>query len=128
MTFAEKTWGDCKNAVAYQLNFIQLCYGYDSDCYNDYFNICPHCGHAVSQKKDYEYPKSGFSKKDYYLLDTYDCGVSCELMEYMLSFGIIRGNFRPVFTRNHNILLGYQITPIHTLSSYVANTYFAKKS
>ena len=127
MTFAEKNWGNCEKAVAYQLNFVQLCYGYGNDCYDDYYNLCPHCGHATTQKKDYEYPKRGFSKKDYYLLDTYDYGVSCEMMEYMLSFGIAKDNFRPIFTRDHKNPLGYQIAPVYTLKSHVDIISYTKK-
>lgn len=31
-TFAEKTWGDCSKAVAYQFNFVKLVYRYSADC------------------------------------------------------------------------------------------------
>lgn len=37
MTYAEKKWGDCSKAVAYQFNFVKLVYGYPTDCYDDYF-------------------------------------------------------------------------------------------
>lgn len=88
MTYAEKHWGDCSNAVAYQFNFVKLCYGYPSDCYNDYFELCPKCESVIKQKRDYEYPKSSFSKnKDYYLLDTYDSGVSEKLKRICLILG-----------------------------------------
>ncbi len=116
MTYAEKHWGNCDNAVAYQLNFVQLCYGYDSDMYNDYYKLCEKCCYAETQKRDYEYPKGGFSKKDYYLLDTYDSGVSQEMMEDIIAFGVAKENFRPIFTRKHDIVLGYQLTPVYTLS------------
>lgn len=116
-TFAEKKWGNCNNAVAYQFNFIQFCYGYETDCYDDYYSLCDKCGYAINQKKDYEFPKSGFSKKDYYILDTYDYGVSTGLMQYMVDFGVSKDNFRPIFTRTHNIILGYQVTPMYTLNS-----------
>lgn len=33
MTYAEKKWGDCSNAVAYQFNFVKLVYGYSDDCW-----------------------------------------------------------------------------------------------
>lgn len=114
-TYAEKMWGDCSKAVAYQLNFVQLCYGYGTDCYDDYYDLCPKCGYAITQNKDYEYPKGTFSKKDYYILDTYDYGVSKELAEYMFCFGVSKDNFRPIFTRKHDVTLGYQITPVYTL-------------
>ncbi len=116
-TFAEKNWGDCSKAIAYEFNFVQMCYGYDSDCYDDYYNLCPKCGYATTQARDYEYPKSGFSKKDYYLLDTYDFGVSHKLKEQLISFGISEENFRPIFTRKHDIILGFHLTPVHTLDS-----------
>ena len=65
--------------MAYSLNFVQICYAYGSDRYMDYFELCPKCEHEIRQIKPYEYPKSGFSKKDYYLLDTYEYGVSDKL-------------------------------------------------
>ena len=115
-SYAEKKWGNCKNAVAYQFNFVQFCYGYGNDCYDDYYNLCKSCGHAVNQSRDYEFPKSSFSKKDYYILDTYDYGVSAELMQHMLDFGVSENNFRPIYTRTHKNILGYQVAPVFTLS------------
>lgn len=120
LTYAEKKWGNCDSAVAYQLNFVKFCYGYDSDSYDDYYILCEKCKSSMTQKKNYEYPKSSFSKnKDYYILDTYDFAVSKELMEYMLAFGVSKDNFMPIFTRKHDIILGYQVAPLHTLNSIV---------
>ena len=122
MTYAEKKWGDCSKAVAYQFNFVKLVYGYPTDCYDDYFYLCPKCKNEVEQKKDYEYPKSSFPKnKDYYLLDTYDSGVSEKLKNDMLEFGIEESNFRPIYSRKHNEILGYQVTPKNMLPSITEN-------
>ena len=41
MTYAEKKWGDCSKAVAYQFNFVKLVYGYPTDRYIDYYYLCP---------------------------------------------------------------------------------------
>lgn len=122
MTYAEKKWGDCSKAVAYQFNFVKLVYRYSADCYDDYFYLCPKCKNEVEQKKDYEYPKSSFPKnKDYYLLDTYDSGVSEKLKNDMLEFGIAESNFRPIYSRKHNEILGYQVTPKNMLLSITEN-------
>lgn len=122
MTYAEKKWGDCSKAVAYQFNFVKLVYRYSADCYDDYFYLCPKCKNEVEQKKDYEYPKSSFPKnKDYYLLDTYDSGVSEKLKNDMLEFGIAESNFRPIYSRKHNEILGYQVTPKNILPSITEN-------
>lgn len=122
MTYAEKKWGNCEKAVAYQFNFVKFIYGYSTDCYDDYFYLCPECKSEIMQIKDYEYPKSSFSKnKDYYLLDTYDSGVSEKLRKDMLDFGIAEDNFRPIYSRNHNEILGYQVTPQNMLPSITEN-------
>lgn len=122
MTYAEKKWGDCSKAVAYQFNFVKLVYGYSADCYDDYFYLCPKCKNEVEQKKDYEYPKSSFPKnKDYYLLDTYDSGVSEKLRNDMIEFGIAESNFRPIYSRKHSEILGYQVTPQNKLLSITEN-------
>ncbi|MGN1442948.1 MAG: hypothetical protein ACI4XE_03775 [Acutalibacteraceae bacterium] len=114
-TYAEKNWGDCSKAVAYSLNFVQLCYAYESDCYADYFELCSSCGHEIRQIKPYEYPKSGFSKKDYFLLDTYEYGVSDKLKADMIAFGVPSEIFKPVYTRKHDIILGWYLAPETTL-------------
>ena len=121
-TYAQKKWGDCSKAVAYQFNFVKLIYGYSTDCYDDYFYLCPACETEIKQKKDYEYPKSSFPKnKDYYLLDTCDSGVSEKLRSDMLDFGIAENNFRPIYSRKHNEILGYQVTPQNMLPSITEN-------
>ena len=121
-TYAEKKWGNSSKAVAYQFNFVKLVYRYSADCYDDYFHLCPKCKNEIKQKKDYEYPKSSFPKnKDYYLLDTYDSGVSEKLKNDMLEFGVAEGNFRPIYSRRHNEILGYQVTPKNMLPSITEN-------
>ena len=122
-SFAEKNWGKLYHVVAYSLNFVQMCYGYDSDSSKDYYkSLCPHCEDYSIQFRDFEYPKGGFSKKDYYILDTCDYGVSDRLKEDLLEFGVPEMDFRPIYTRNHDSILGWQITPHHILpSTYQVN-------
>lgn len=117
-TFAEKTWGDaCKRAVAYSLNFVQMCYGYGSDGHETYFeSVCSHKEDYSIQVKDFEYPKGGFSKKDYYVLDWLEYGVSEQLKTDLLKYGITEENFRPIYTRKHDVILGWQISPQTILS------------
>ncbi len=117
MTFAEKNRGkeNCKKAVAYGLNFVQMCYGYENDLYYDYFSTECECKLKKKQIKDYEYPKSGFSKKDYYLLDTGDKCVSEKLKSDLISLGFVEENFRPIYTKKHDIILGYQLVTDITL-------------
>lgn len=117
-TFAEKNWGDCSKAVAYQLNFVKLCYC--NDMYNDFWKSdCPHCDIKKIQFRNYEYPKSSIpKKKDYFQTDiNYDMVVKQELMEHMLEFGVSKENFRPIYTKNHNEILAYQITPTTRLNA-----------
>ncbi|MBQ6569312.1 MAG: hypothetical protein IJL87_03555 [Clostridia bacterium] len=117
MTYAEKHWGDCSKAVAYALNFVQMCYMSSSACMGDFYaSKCPHRGDWSIQIKDFVYPKSGFSKKDYYFLDTNDYGVSEKLMNDFIKFGVERENFRPIrYSMDNNIILGYSVCPINTL-------------
>lgn len=35
----------------------------------------------------------------------------------MIDFGITEDNFRPIYSRNHNEILGYQVTPQNMLPS-----------
>ena len=115
-TYAEKHWGDCSNAVAYKLNFVQLCYGYDSDASADFYaSKCPHVDDLSIQIRNFETPKSGFSKKDYFQLFSYHMGVSEKMKKDMIAFGVEEENFRPIYTRKHDIVLGWQISPIHIL-------------
>lgn len=117
-TFAEKNWGDCSKAVAYCLNFVQMCYGSTDKDYTDYYKIeCPVCEKAV-QISDLIFPKGRFSKRDYYDLG-YDFGVSENLKNDMVSFGAADDNFRPVFSIKDGSVLGYQITPKIVLPSLV---------
>ncbi len=107
-TYAEKKWGDCSQAVAYSLNFVQMCYTTNS--YDEFFSIpCKTC-ETYKQEEDYRYSKSGFSKKDYYRLDFGGYGVSENLKVCMLDFGVPEKNFRPIYDKRHKAILGYQLT------------------
>ncbi len=110
MTFAEKNWGDCSSAVAYELNFVQQCECYSDETYYDYFAEDCKCGLKTHQIKDLSFPKGKFSKKDYYQLDIEGFGVSEKLKNSMISFGIDENVFRPVSTKSE-IILGYQLVP-----------------
>lgn len=116
-TFAENKWGNCKNAVAYTIRFTGITYGYDCDGFYDYHkSMCPYCNYNEIQTRDYEYPRSIFSKKDFVFLDTYEYAVSPKIYNDMLEFGISPDNFRPIYNRNQKELLGYQLTPSKRLS------------
>lgn len=108
-TYAEKKWGDCSKAVAYELNFVQLCYTTGSRRWDeDYEIICPYCENT-KQKGDFVYPKGSFSKKDYFQLDYYVFGVSENLKNDFLDFGVNEDNFRPIKSAKDNTILGWQI-------------------
>ena len=112
-TYAEKNWGDCSKAVAYSLNFVQMCY--TSGDWSRFYDItCDKCEYNV-QNKPFVYPKGNFSKKDYFILDMLVYGVSEKLKNDMLSFGISEEIFRPIYTKKHDIVLGYQIVPKNIL-------------
>ena len=112
-TYAEKNWGDCSEAVAYSLNFVQMCY--ISGDFSRFFNVvCDECEHNV-QVKSFEYSKGNFSKKDYYILDMLVYGVSEKLKNDMVAFGISEDLFKPIYTKKHDVILGYQIVPKNIL-------------
>lgn len=114
-TYAEKNWGDCSKAVAYNLNFTQMCYSPGNVPRSEFFKIvCDTC-HREEQYKDFEYRKSDFSKKDYFILDYLCYGVSEELKDDMIAFGLNESNFRPIYTRNSDVVLGYQIVSDNVL-------------
>ncbi len=116
MTYAEKMWGDCSNAVAYSLNFVQICYLADSKGWLDFFtSSCNLCERYDIQIKNLQYPKSRFSKKDYYYLDIGYYGVSLNLYNDMIKFGVSEDNFKPIYNSNETLILGYQIVPTHIL-------------
>lgn len=106
-TYAEKKWGDCSNAVAYSLNFVQMCY--TSGSWEHFYAVnCDICEHEV-QIKPFEYTKGNFSKKDYFILDMLVYGVSENLKNDMLKFGVSEDLFIPIYTKKHDSVLGYQI-------------------
>ncbi len=112
-TYAEKNWGDCSEAVAYSLNFVQMCYV--SGAWGRFYDIdCDECEHDI-QVKSFEYPKGSFSKKDYYILDMLVYGVSEKLKNDIITFGISEDLFRPIYTKKHDVVLGYQIVPKNIL-------------
>ena len=116
MTYAEKNWGDCSEAVAYSLNFVQLCYLSDSKGFSDFFtSSCSFCESYDIQTKNLQYSKSRFSKKDYYYLDIGYYGVSFNLYNDMIEFGVKKDNFKPIYNSNGTLILGYQIIPKHIL-------------
>lgn len=108
-TYAEKNWGNCNKAIAYSLNFTQMCYSAGNTSRNDYYRIVCDICQREKQIKDFEYRKSDFSKKDYFILDYYCFGVSEKFKNDMIEFGLNDKNFRPIFTRKHDQILGYQI-------------------
>lgn len=117
-TYAERKWDKCNDAVAYALCFTGMCYG--NGYYEDYYkSICDKCDLNMVQVEDYIFPKSSIPKnKAHFLLDiAYDKAVKPELMEYMLEYGISKDNFRPIYTRNHQEIIAYQITPTKKLGS-----------
>ena len=115
LTYAEKKWGNCSKAVAYELNFVQMCYSSESRCWSDFYDIlCDDCYKTI-QNKDLIYPKGSFSKKDYYILDLYCYGVSAKLKEDMILYGVSKKVFRPIYASRGNLVLGYQIKPLNIL-------------
>lgn len=114
-TYAEKNWGDCSKAVAYNLNFVQMCYSPGNVPRSEYYKFACDVCQREEQIKDFEYRKSDFSKKDYFILDYYCYGVSKELKEDMIAFGLKESNFRPIYIRNKDVILGYQIVTDNVL-------------
>ncbi len=109
MTYAEKHWGDCSKAVAYSLNFVQMCYSPGNAKRTEFYSIiCDACENE-KQYKNFEFRKSDFSKKDYFILDYLCYGVSEKLKKDMLEFGLKEENFRPIYTRSCDLVLGYQL-------------------
>ena len=114
-TYAEKNWGDCSQVVAYNLNFTQMCYSPGNVPRSEFYKVaCNNCLRE-EQYKGFEYRKSDFSKKDYFILDYLCYGVSKELKDDMIAFGLNENNFRPIYTRKHDAVLGYQIVADNVL-------------
>ena len=127
MTYAEKHWGDCSNAVAYSLNFVQLCYLADNKGFSDFFtSSCDLCERFDIQMKNLQYPKSRFSKKDYFYLDIGYYGVSANLYNDMIEFGVSDENFKPIYNTDKTLVLGYQIVPINILPPIFDNNYMTE--
>lgn len=127
MTYAEKNWGDCSNAVAYSLNFVQICYLADNKGWSDFFtSSCNLCERYDVQIKNLQYPKSRFSKKDYYYLDIGYYGVSSNLYNDMVNFGVSEENFKPIYNSDKTLILGYQIVPIHILPPIFDKNYMTE--
>ena len=127
MTYAEKHWGDCSNAVAYSLNFVQICYLADDKGFSDFFtSSCDLCERFDIQMKNLQYPKSRFSKKDYFYLDIGYYGVSANLYNDMIEFGVSDENFKPIYNTNKTLVLGYQIMPINILPPIFDNNYMTE--
>lgn len=118
-TFAQKNWPDeDKEAVAYQLNFVSMCYGYSHDGHENYFKeCCEMCKTLSVHYKDFEFPKANM-KKPYMQLDSYFYAVSEELKNAIIEFGIDdieKDVFRPIWTREHDKPIGFSIEPKHIL-------------
>lgn len=127
MTYAEKNWGDCSNAVAYSLNFVQICYLADSKGWSDFFtSSCSFCERFDVQIENLQYPKSRFSKKDYFYLDIGYYGVSTNLYNDMIEFGVNKNNFKPIYNTDKTLILGYQIVPMNILSPIFDKNYMTE--
>lgn len=122
-TFSNKNWPkEDENAVAYALNFVSMAYGYDNDIHEDYFkSCCDKCKSVFIHYKDFEIPKASI-KKPYFQLDWYFYGVSEDLKNRIIEYGIDDKEndvFRPIWTRKHDKPIGYSIEPKHILNDTI---------
>lgn len=130
-TFAQKNWPiEDKDAVAYQLNFVSMCYGYGNELHKDYFKPCCEKSHVLCVHfKDFEYPKANM-KKPYVQLDWYFYAVSEDLKNAIVESGIDDKEedvFRPIWTRKHDKPIAYSIEPKHILKPiFKENNYRVK--
>lgn len=130
-TFAQKNWPiEDKKAVAYQLNFVSMCYDYGNETHNAYFKSCCENSDVLSVHfKDFECPRSNM-KKPYMQLDWYFYAISEELKNAIISFGIDDREedvFRPIWTRKHDMPIGFSIEPKHILKPiFKENNYDVK--
>lgn len=119
-TFAQKNWPDiAEKAVAYQLNFVSMAYGYNDDVSGKFFKPCCENNRNLSVHfMDFEYPKSKATSRPYLQLGCFFYAVSEELKNAILEFGIDDKEedvFRPVWTRKHNQPICYSIEPKHII-------------
>lgn len=125
-TFLQKNWPDIENkAVAYSLNFIYMAYSYDS-VHENYFKPC--CSETKSLSvhyKNFEISKSQI-KKPYFQLDWFFYGVSPQLKNELVDFGIddAENIFRPIYTKKEREIVAFSIEPVHILKPiYKENDY-----
>lgn len=127
-TFVDRFWPDIGNsAVAYQLNFVYMCYGYGSERHSTYFKPCCEHNESISiHYRDFEYPKSSI-KKPYVQLDWGYYAVGEALKNAIVKFGIDDAEedvFRAIWTRKHDRPIAYSIEPKHVLKPiYRENDY-----
>lgn len=127
-TYAEKIWGDCGKAVAYQLNFVTMCM-INGDYWTDSFASSTwHKAHFDKQIKPYKYPKGAIPKnRDYFRMIGYHCAVSEKLKMDMVEFGASNNDFLPILNKNDNTeIIGFSLLPKNTLPP-IANLNKMKK-
>ena len=124
LTYAEKKWGDCSNAVAYEFNFSKICIVNGDYWLQSFKSSTWHDIHYDVQISSYMYPKGKIPKNDYYTLIGSHSGVSKRLMNDMIEFGVNRDNFLPIFSKTEKSqILGYSILAKNILPPIYQNNW-----
>lgn len=111
--YVDMKWEKAGDAVAYQINFHNIFYTYD-DVPIDYYYSRPtlDCWYGGEQIKDFEMPK-GNIRKEYGQLDSGCFAVVDKIRDLLIGrfADITESDFRPVWTKKHDIPVCWQITP-----------------
>lgn len=127
-TFVQKFWPDIADkAVAYVPEFTYMVYTPGNETHEKYFKSCCDSTKSLSvHNADFVVSKSNI-KKTCFQLDYFYCGISLDLKEKIMNFGIDDKEedvFRPIWSKEHNDPIAYSIEPCHSLKPiYKENDY-----
>lgn len=104
-----------EDAVAYRIHFTGMICSYGSVGWDEIESYdCKRCSHTT-QTNDFLASRSSCIKKDGAILDTFNYGVSPEILNELIDrFDVSEEDFRPCRNKAGNIVY-YQITPQHTM-------------
>lgn len=120
-----KLYGNVEDAVAFEISFIPIVYGYDNILDTEHYvkKLCSTCGNW-EQDKDFMAPKKYFKGEHGEI--TFGPVVNEEIKEELINnFDITEDDFRKVTTKTGDIVC-YQIAPKHVLKPIAPVNRFKK--
>ena len=110
----QKRYPNLEDAVAFEIAFVQMIYGYGDRGAEDVFDECQKC-YSWKQKADFLAPKSACEKFDGAIFDLLLYGVNEKIKNDLIEkFDITEDDFRPCRNKIGDIVF-YQIEPTHTM-------------